>query len=1057
MRLKISNIFIKTSVVSFGLAVFLAACVNDNNAGGSTQYLTATSQKAAIKGLQLSTTTDYSTLRDVAKGNGIYVVVGDNGTIVTSKDGVNWQPQDGVVSENLSGVTYNTVNKLFYAVGDAGLIISSADGVEWTVYSNLIPSVKLNSIVSVKGDEVIAGESGNIFEIAVTSKRGMVTVRSLDETTDATSVFFNGSDTMVVGTATGGLYYKTYGTFSTANWLRTKTFTNMPISDISYDAIDLWITATTLNGTVIQSSDGKTWSTPIFVDPMSKAKISLNSIAIEPLTDRFLVVGGDERQNDFVRFSSNFNQWSTDSLPAKYQIQKVRCFDATSCVAVGDKKTLVVASKKSDLSGMDWKSIDLIQPRVELKSPIDNSIDNSTQPVIKLGFNKHVNNVSANTISLHEGSSTGPTIPLSNITTSENDFVFNPLVKLNDSTKYVVVVADGITDDSNYKTPATSFSFTTGDFTAPTVAELYPENGSTNIPVKPMIKLNFSELVKNVNTTNVTLHQDSPTGELIPISDITQGANNIYMFTPTAALKETTKYYVIISNAITDLQDNPLVNHQFSFITGDFTAPSVAILSPSDNATGVLTTASVQMKFSEPVVSVSKDTVVIRSGSITGPAIAIDSMTSQADNAYTVTPSAGALDTDTKYYVTFNDGITDKSGNALIKTQFAFTTVKPVSQNIGFSPIADAKVGEDFTLTVNAKFAESIEVKLPSGITTDNLLPSFICYANLSCQTKLKVSATAKVGSYIIQAVGLTSAFKHVESFEVLSPSRYIASVSLNKKVEICKFNDTTIVAEACTITDLSSVVGNSFSGVVVSPSSELYLLTFAESKLSALGIYKCSIDNSMKVNNCIRQADTANASIIGGAVSVDSKYLYYTDRLNAGIYKCNINSNDDSLTGCILEKSGLTGAQRLTLNSQGDRLFANSQNGVYSCIIDITTGKLGTCNTYKGGDYTNIMAISTNAQNTRVYFSVINSIFSCNYNKSTNQLSNCLAQENSSLPGITSMLFITPTKLLITSSPSLAPKVRSCDFINDSTLSSCANLSGSQIGAAEGLAIFAK
>lgn len=1042
MYLGINGKSAKTLVISLGLATFLAACVNDNNAGGSTQYLTATSQKSAVKGLQLSTNTDYSTLRDVAKGNGIYVVVGDNGTIVTSKDGVNWQSQDGVVSENLSGVTYNTTNKLFYAVGDAGLIISSADGVEWTVYKNLIPSVKLNSVMSVKGDEVIAGESGNIFEIAVTSKRGMVTVRSLDEAANATSTSFNGSDTMVIGTATGGLYYKTYGTFSTANWLRTKTFTNMPISDISYDAIDSWITATTLNGAVIQSSDGKTWSSPILVDPMSKATISLNSIAIEPLTDRFLVVGGDERQNDFVRFSSDFNQWSTDSLPAKYQIQKVRCFDASSCVAVGDKKTLVVASKKSDLSGMDWKSIDLIQPRVELKSPIDNSIDNSTQPVIKLGFNKHVNNVSANTISLHEGSSTGPTIPLSNITTSENDFVFNPLVKLNDSTKYVVVVADGITDDSNYKTPATSFSFTTGDFTAPTVAELYPENGSTDIPVKPMIKLNFSELVKNVNTTNVTLHQDSPTGALIPISDITQDVNNVYMFTPAAALKETTKYYVVVNGNITDLHNNNLVATQFSFTTGDFTAPSVAILSPSDNATGVLTTASVQIKFSEPVSNVSKNTVVIRAGSITGTAIALESVTAQADNVYAFTPVAGALDTDTKYYVTFNDGITDKSGNALTKTQFAFTTVKPAPQNITFSPIVGVKVGGSFDLVINTNWAESVEVTLPSGMTAPGAQSKFTCTANLSCKTTITVAANATAGNYLIQAVGLKSAFKYVGTVPVTSVTSYLASVSSKRSAEICQLTSTG--ATGCTITDLSSVSPYGFYGVAISPAGNLYLL--------GAGVYKCNI-NSMKVTGCVKQTAAGNPSssvTAGGAFSVDGKYFYYNDISTNSVNMCKVSSSGD-LTSCVVAKSGLqTYVQRLTLNYNGDRLFVNTGAGVVSCIIDNATGMFSSCivNPTAGG--TDVWGINFNLDNTRIYTTTMYTINMCNYTRATNAVSGCTATSYGTR--VTGIAF-TPT-MVILANPD-ASYLQKCTQDSNGKIVSCAALPGSTITYTEGLAIF--
>lgn len=1049
MYLCMKRISIKTLVISLGLATFLASCVNDSNSvGGSSQYLTVASKKAAVLGLQLSTVADYSTLRDVAKGNGIYVVVGDNGTIITSKDGSNWQPQDGIVSENLSGVTYNTVNKLFYAVGEAGLIISSADGVNWTIYKNLTPAVKLSSVMSVKGDEIIAGESGNIFEIAVTSKRGIVTVRSLDEAVNATSTSFNGSDMMVIGTATGGLFYKTYSTFSTNNWLRTKTLTNMPISDVSYDALDSWFIATTLNGSVIQSSDGKTWSSPVLVDPLGKFTINLNSIAIEPLTDRFLVAGGDAAQNAFVLFSADFNQWGKDVLPAKYQIQKVRCFDGTSCVAVGDKKTLLVANKKSDASGMDWKSIDLIQPTVEIKSPLNGAIDTSVQPVIKLGFNKHVNHVSSTNISLREGSADGKIIPISEITTSENNFVFSPLVKLADLTKYVVVISDGITDDSNYKVPTTTFSFTTGDFTAPTVTELYPENNASNIPVKPMVKLSFSELVKNVNTTNVTLHQDSPTGALIPISELTQDANNGYMFTPTAELKETTKYYVVVNGNVTDLHDNHLVATQFSFTTGDFTAPSASIVSPIDNATGVLTTASVQIKFSEAVNNVNKNTVVIRSGSISGPAIAIDNIVVQPNNVYNLIPAAGALDTNTKYYVTFADGIKDQSGNDLIKTQFVFTTVVPAPQNITFSPIVGIKIGASFDLTVNTNWAESVQVTLPSGMTTAGSQSTFTCNSNLSCTTTIKVGSTATAGNYLIQAVGLKSAFKYVGTVPVSAVGSRLASVSHNNKVEICQLSSTGV--SNCTISDLTPVSKSGFYGILIPPSGNLYLL--------GNGVYRCNVVGT-NVPSCNQPASTApparadgSSYVSGGAFSVDGRYFYYSDISTNTINMCKVAGSAD-LNSCVVVKSGLKQyVQRLTLNYNGDHLFVNTGAGIVSCAIDASTGMLSSsCITTPDFGTPDSWGISFNLENTRIYTTYGNQINRCNYTSATSQISACVANTPALPTRVTGIAF-TPTMVILANPDG---NLQKCAIDSTGNVVNCAALPGSTITGTEKLAIF--
>lgn len=1047
MYLKINIKGIVAFILSCWLAIFLVACVSENNTGGSSpQYLTVATKKVVTHGLQAAKLADYSTLRDVVKGNNIYVAVGDNGAIITSKDGNSWQEQDNVVSESLASVTYNPVNKLFYAVGDAGRIVSSSDGVNWTIYDRLNPPVKLNSIMSVKGDEIAVGDSGNVFEIAVTSsKRGLIVNRALDTTESATSTAFNGSDMMIIGTSDGGLYYKTYSTFSTSNWNKSKLFANMPISDISYDVVELAFIATTSNGAVIRSSDGKVWSSPVFVDPSSKSKINLNSIAVEPVTERFLVAGSDEMQNALVRFSTNFNQWSADSLSAKYQIQKVRCFDSTSCVAVGDKKTLVFASKKSDLSGMSWKIIDLVQPTVELKEPLNGATNIATQPMIKLSFNKHVNNINSSTIMLRENNVTGKIIPISNITVSGDDFVFSPLVKLSDSTKYVVVIADGITDDSGYKVPQSIFGFVTGDFTAPTVISLYPDDGIIGTSVTPIIQLNFSELVKNVNTSNVTLHQNSPNGPLVEVDDIIQGNDNIYSFTAAYPLLETTKYYVVVNSNVTDLQDNHLKATQFSFTTGDFTAPSVSMVSPNDNSTGVVTTASVQLKFSESVVNVNKTTVLIRANSISGTPITIDSISEQSGNMYTLTPANGALATNTKYYVTFDSTIKDKSNNSLIQKQFSFTTVTPAAQNITFSPIVGAKIGGSFDLIVNTSWAESVEITLPSGLKTSSGLAKFVCNSNLSCKTTIKVSDTATVGNYLIQAVGLTSAFKFVGTVPVTNVVSYLIAVASAKSAEICQISGSSV--NSCTTTDLTSVVSASIYGAAISHTGGLYLLTKLSSGANT-GVYKCGISN-MKIINCVAQTEIVNNSIPSGVFSVDGKYFYYNNMTNSTVNMCKVAVNGD-LTNCTVVKSDLTRyVERLTLNANGDRLLVNTGYGVVSCVVDKSTGLINSC--LNNTNAVSSWGIGFNLDNTSAYTTMSGRVSMCSYNYVSNQLTSCIDNNSYGTLSITGIAF-TPSMVILSN---MRGKLQKCSLDSAGAVVSCADLVGSSIVGTEGITVF--
>lgn len=1063
MFLKVNHNRIKALIYSLSLATLLAACVNSNNAGGSSQqYLTVSSQKTAVLGLQSLITDENSTLRDVAKGNGIYVVVGDNGAIIRSNDGINWQPQNGVVSENLSGITYNTVNKLFYAVGDAGLIISSPDGVNWTEYKRLTPAVKLNSIMSVKGDEIIAGESGNVFEVAVTSKRGMVVVQGLDDGSNSTSTAFNGDETMLIGTANGDLYYKAYSSsFSTANWSRTKTFTNMPISDISYNALNSSITATTLNGYVTKSTDGKTWSVATSIDPLNTS-INLNSITVEPWTNRYLVVGGDSQQNELVRFSSDFNQWAKGSLSANYQLQKVRCFDENSCVAVGDNTTVVVASKKADSSGMDWKLIDLSKPSVKLESPLNGATNTSTQPVIKLDFNKYVNNVNSDTISLREGSVSGANVIISQITASGNDFVFSPLVKLKESTKYIIAISDGITDDHENKIPATTFSFTTGDFTAPTALMTYPINGGVNMPTKPMILMDFSETVKNINTSNLTLREGSKSGTIVAIDKITPAANNRYMFTPTVALKDKTKYFVVASNGITDLQTNKMIESSFSFTTGDFTAPSVSILYPGNNETNVLTSAAVKIMFSESVTNVTINTVAIRPGSITGTPITIASIVAQNNNTYTIIPADGTLKTSTRYYVTFG-AIQDLSKNNLISSQFSFTTVPPVVQKITFSPVK-ATAGVDFNLVMNTTVIESVQLNLqwPFYSAIDNT-NKVTCNSGLTCNVALKTRDRYQTpGSYLVQAVGLNSGVTAQTLIQLSGPesNNYIA-VQDNKSYKIMAcYLDGSLNASGCKLGN-----GGFNSGIFISPGSTLFTYVSADIKHCLFAGATTGSNYDLTIDGCLevdRPGNIASYSVTGAAFSVNSKYFYshysygYGASMVSNTYICDVVNDVPGAPArsvyddCVVVPGLPASATDLVLNYNGDRLLANTANGVIACVVDKATGAIKSCvNNTSGGKSMTYLTLSPD--NKRTYTVKDKSITECDYDSTTNKLSGCVTTSYSMTIG---GLAFSEGKAIL--GDSITGKLSKCSIATDGTIGTCSGITGipSLITSMSGLAV---
>jgi len=98
---------------------------------------------------------------DVTYGNGLFVTVGgDNGTILTSPDGTTWAKRNSGTSNDLYGLTYG--NGLFVAVGDNGTILTSPDGTTWAK-RNSGTSEEFLGVTYGNGIFLTIGLDGNIL------------------------------------------------------------------------------------------------------------------------------------------------------------------------------------------------------------------------------------------------------------------------------------------------------------------------------------------------------------------------------------------------------------------------------------------------------------------------------------------------------------------------------------------------------------------------------------------------------------------------------------------------------------------------------------------------------------------------------------------------------------------------------------------------------------------------------------------------------------------------------------------------------------------------------
>ncbi|MEX0324202.1 MAG: PKD domain-containing protein [Puniceicoccaceae bacterium] len=78
-------------------------------------------------------------LRDIAYGNGIYIAVGDDGTIIRSTNSTSWSPATSGTTEDLDSVAYGDgvfVIASSASGGGPAIVLTSADGLTWTDYSS---------------------------------------------------------------------------------------------------------------------------------------------------------------------------------------------------------------------------------------------------------------------------------------------------------------------------------------------------------------------------------------------------------------------------------------------------------------------------------------------------------------------------------------------------------------------------------------------------------------------------------------------------------------------------------------------------------------------------------------------------------------------------------------------------------------------------------------------------------------------------------------------------------------------------------------------------------
>jgi uncharacterized delta-60 repeat protein len=136
---------------TLGSAGLLGIAVSPNIGGssgyvvvGNGGFIATTTNFGASTTWTRRTTTTTAPLRKVIYAGGQHVVVGSNGTILTSTDTTSWTARTSGSTAILNDVAYGA--NVYVTVGSAGTVLRSSDGVTWTTVNRFTPA----SLVSVK-------------------------------------------------------------------------------------------------------------------------------------------------------------------------------------------------------------------------------------------------------------------------------------------------------------------------------------------------------------------------------------------------------------------------------------------------------------------------------------------------------------------------------------------------------------------------------------------------------------------------------------------------------------------------------------------------------------------------------------------------------------------------------------------------------------------------------------------------------------------------------------------------------------------------------------------
>jgi large repetitive protein len=298
---------------------------------------------------------------------------------------------------------------------------------------------------------------------------------------------------------------------------------------------------------------------------------------------------------------------------------------------------------------------------------------------------------------------------------------FTPTTPFAASGTFTVAITVGIKNTAGIPLlGASTATFSTGpdpDTTPPTVTQVMPSSGSTDVATNRLVTVQFSEPINATTVSGATFAVSSggsPVSGRVSLGTGPNGPNTVATFLPNQLLNSATSYDVALSAAILDTARNPLASFGSSFTSGvavDNFRPSVLSTSPAFNTnlgapTNIPLNAMITVQFSEPMnpLTITANSIQVAFVSAAGQQnVSVSGSLAVSSDLRTVTfmPTQPLAPSST-HTVTLGSGITDLAGNTLLPlvgTQFITgvqaTDTAPLT-------VAISPVNVDTNIAINA-------------------------------------------------------------------------------------------------------------------------------------------------------------------------------------------------------------------------------------------------------------------------------------------------------------------------------------------------------------------